>query len=488
MKLKHRITPKHAALAAIFVSLSLTAASARGDDALLDSYRVDCRKALDTKDQWAVAKCRRAFLRGGDAQDLRNASVAVVDGKSPPQFADLVDAVVKADIAVKLHPKEPWGYSARCHIAARIGDPDMLETCLADARRVAPAHEETKALLAFTSPRESALVWLGRVLVALMFAGTLAHALARRARLRRKSEARAAAAPLVSLVALVCLSVISSRPAWSAPLQPPGDQLSEFKIDPANPVASVPDANAQNSKPIEFGYFLQDMLVEAERAVKRGDHEAAAKYYLGLMKAVPDRAYAYGKACEQFEILNDRRRALETCRVAVTQGDPSVADFDRLVRLIAHKGQPLTADDRKELGEIEAHLGSIKDGGIGPAYVHCQVALALEDKAGLKTCTAALHTVAPNDPRTISFEWALAIQNRDHAGADALIERAKKAGVSPEGIATMERTTRNIGAFRFIRPALWGLGGTALLLLLFRRQLFQRRRVEKEAVAASPAA
>ena len=68
------------------------------------------------------------------------------------------------------------------------------------------------------------------------------------------------------------------------------------------------------------------------------------------------------------------------------------------------------------------------------------------DTKALESCTAELGKAAQNDPKTISYEWALAVQKRDQSGALGLIDRARQAGVSAEGLAIMEKTTLAMGS------------------------------------------
>jgi hypothetical protein len=422
-------------------------------------------------------------LRGGGAEELHHVTVALLEGPTAPRFDELVTADYKAETAVKLAPREPWGYSARAHIAARVGDREMLDAALADLRRVAPEHPETLAALALGSPRESVWVWLGRLLFAGALVGTLAHALVRRRRARQVAASVGAPAPVV-LAAVIGAGLgaglmVGAGVARAEEPAPPLQQISEFKINTNHPEKGVPSTELQNQKPIQFGYYLQDMLAGAQQAEKREDHSAAAKFYEGLAKAVPSRAYAFGKLAEQYEALGDINDALVTSRKAITLEDPTVGDYERLVRLVANGPQPLSLEARKELMDVAKHVAADKQAGTGGAYIACQIGMALHDRAALEGCTATLQKVAPDEPKTISFEWALAIERGNHGDAERLIERARKAGVPAEGLAAMEAATHSIAPVRFVRAAGWGVVGSALLLGIFfwgRRTLLQRRR------------
>lgn len=237
-------------------------------------------------------------------------------------------------------------------------------------------------------------------------------------------------------------------------------------------------ARADGAMPPLHRSYPQDMLEGARQAVQRGDRLAAVDFYVGLTQAVPSRAYAFGRLCEQYEALGDRHDALGACRRAVTLEGPTAADFERLVWLIANGPQPLSIAARKELKDIQKHVTADDGAGTAGAYVICQAAMALHDRDALEGCTATLRRSAPQDPRTISSEWALAMERGDHDDARRLIARARTAGVPANGLATMETATRSIGPVRLFRAAAWALLEAAIFLLALSgsRQRFQRRR------------
>jgi hypothetical protein len=52
----------------------------------------------------------------------------------------------------------------------------------------------------------------------------------------------------------------------------------------------------------------------------------------------------------------------------------------------------------------------------------------------LRDCTAALAERAPDAPKTITYEWALAVQEGRYGAARKLIERASSAGVAVDAM------------------------------------------------------
>ena len=394
---------------------------------------------------------------GGNAEDMRNHVAALVATKTPPTMGKYVEATFKADLAVQAEPSAPWGYEARCLVAMRIGDRDMLDRCVADLRRVAPDHEATLRTVVMAAHEEPTLAIFGRWLLVAALAGTLAHA----AWNRRRKRGRAVASPLVGVSALLFLSVVA-RAAHGAPTADE-TSLSGIKIDPADPSAAIPPEEAQLKDPMKFGYLLQDLLAYAQGATKRGDLAGAARYYVALTKAVPTRAYPYGKLCEIEEKLGDRDQALAWCREALGREGVSAADFDRTVNLIV--ARPLEKADRVELEAISKHLGEMKDAPVGAQQVRCKVGLALHDVKTLEACTTALAAVAAADSTTLSYQWALAVERRDFSGAEALVARARQAGLAAEAVTQMEVTTK---AERAVAPPrrVWALAAVAALALL----------------------
>src|SRR6476469_1738543 len=77
--------------------------------------------------------------------------------------------------------------------------------------------------------------------------------------------------------------VLKSVPA--NPDKPSGRLVPEqfstlFKIaDDDNPEKSVPTVKDRNTNPLEFGYYLQDLLTRAELETKRNDVPRVIKYY-----------------------------------------------------------------------------------------------------------------------------------------------------------------------------------------------------------------
>ena len=103
---------------------------------------------------------------------------------------------------------------------------------------------------------------------------------------------------------------LADQAAPAAEAVPASGWLSKWHVDREHPEANSPTVKDRNADPLEFGYWLQDLVWKAERAAKSGDHALAAKLYMALATAVPDRAIALLLlACQEIRVA---RRASTT--------------------------------------------------------------------------------------------------------------------------------------------------------------------------------
>ena len=241
----------------------------------------------------------------------------------------------------------------------------------------------------------------------------------------------------------------------------------------------IPSPEALGKDPIQLGYYIQDLIARAEKAGKKGDHVAEARFYQALTIIAPDEAYAPRKTCEAYEAAGDHANAVLACRTVLGRPRTNVNDSIHFVDLVLATKGPLPAVERRELDEVIDHLAKESKVGAVPSILHCQVALRFNDFATLESCTNELAVKAPKDPRTISLQWALALEKHNRSEALALIDRARTAGMNSEGIAQMERATRAMSGRRI--GLLGGLAAAvvgALIMFVFvrlRRDSARRR-------------
>ncbi|MET0594679.1 MAG: hypothetical protein ABW133_18405 [Polyangiaceae bacterium] len=253
---------------------------------------------------------------------------------------------------------------------------------------------------------------------------------------------------------------LSARPSWADPLKtnhaPPtagasaegnqgmgldGDGLSRFKINDSDPEKSVPSNKERDGDPLQFGYHLMDLAEKGGVAAKKGDHRAAVKYFAALAKAVPDRSISFTKMCTSYEALGEWDHAVEACRSALGLEGVTVADSVHFVNLMLAKKGALTAAQVEDVASVVDHLRSDPSTRAVADDLDCDIGLRLEDVKRLETCATALAAIAPDGPRTLSHQWALAIVRKDYAEARNVIARAKNTEMPAAGIEQMEAAT-----------------------------------------------
>lgn len=491
------IQKRISAAAVVVASCLATARPAAANDA--DEARAECESALAAEHAGgrpgsSRLPCQNAYIRGNKPRDMRNQVVSML-GVGTPSLDDLVVATLVADAAVRVEPNGPWGYAARCEIARRLGNADVLEACLRDLRTVAPHDPLTTTELALSPELASPLVWFARVALLLALLGTLAHALGRAGR-RRRVSTPVKMAVAVAMVVAGALGVSTparaaapqddgaeamSVPAPKGQVPQVGHDLSRFKIDEANPEASVPTPEQASKSPLQFGYYIQDLLVRAERASKKGDHAAAARYYRALSAVSPQSSVGPRGLCIELQAAADVPNAIVACRTALTRGGTTAADYTRFVEIALAKPGPLAPLEAKELYVVTDHLA--KEAKLGPmiGVLRCQIAVRANDTAALASCVDELEKEAPNDPKTISFAWALALDHQDRGAALRLVDRARELGMKPEGVARMEEATSAMTRKKVTRFALIGL---AIVVLGVAATLGARRLRGASAVSA----
>lgn len=235
------------------------------------------------------------------------------------------------------------------------------------------------------------------------------------------------------------------------------DLETRFPIDDANPEGSVPTQQEAMKAPLQMGYWVMLISERAEGAEARNDFAAAVKYYRALAKAVPDRATAYGKMCKAYEALDDRERAIASCKAALAKGGAALEDATRLSHLLLAKPSALDATEKADVEAVIAHLESGQgvadqtedekhNARLAGGTLRCELALKTNDAAMLGACVAQLKTLAPKDPRTFAFGFAHALMNEDTNAAASVIEKARAAAVPAPAISAMEQRLKDARA------------------------------------------
>ncbi len=249
-----------------------------------------------------------------------------------------------------------------------------------------------------------------------------------------------------------------------------------WQVDQQNPVGSIPSQKDLEEKPMQAGYLLMDLVDLADSAMKSKKYDVAAKDYQAIAELVPERAIAFSKLCEVYIAMGDRLHALDSCRAAMGKPGATVDDAARLARLLSDQEDAVpNPSEIAEANSVVEHLKQQKVDPVAVAEIQCDVASRLRDEKRLKECTSVLQAKAPSDPATVSYQFALAFQQRNYAESQRLLARAKAAGIKPEGIQRMETAVHSMRLDWLSRVGKLLLAGGAFIgLLVAVRSLFRR--------------
>lgn len=220
---------------------------------------------------------------------------------------------------------------------------------------------------------------------------------------------------------------------------PPTDITTKFTINDDDPESSVPTPQQALRAPLEMGYQLMLLSERADAATKRGAHEAAAKYWKAIAKAVPERSLGFSRACQSYEAAGKSDLALEQCRSALGRSGATLEDNLRFVRLSLER-PAISPNDVEDIAAIAAHLKQQLGGDKGAqkaAEITCQLGARISDLARLQSCTRELQKLAPQDPQTAIFAWTLAMKQGDLAQADSLVRQAQAAKLPDSALDRM---------------------------------------------------
>lgn len=392
--------------------------------------------ALGRHDE-AKTACWKSLQELRTPQTIVATTRALVTGPTPPSFDDIHQALM---LVLVERSKSLFGQprlaEAMCNVAESIGDGVMLQHCTEELERLAPDYPATKrARAVLDAPCSPWRFWLGWLAIAAACIVTLVDAgrrSSRRRALRLKGSGAVATALLVSLTSFATTARADLPPA------PPGAMLSDWAVDDKDPEGHVPTQKQMNEDPLQAGYWVQDLLVKAELATKHGDHPAAIKYYRALFKAVPDKAISLTKLCSEYEAVNDLNAAINSCGLALMLDGVSINDYAHFVRLLLSKPGPLGPKDVAAATNVINHLKSDAVGKSAGYQLECELGIRVADLTMLKECTAALAVSAPGDEKTLSFEWALAMQQSQFGRARTLLAQVKAAGASDESVKNMQ--------------------------------------------------
>jgi hypothetical protein len=239
------------------------------------------------------------------------------------------------------------------------------------------------------------------------------------------------------VLALTLCAVCFGRVASAEP-------STRFVINDRNPEENLPGEAQRKANPHQFRLLLQELIDRASAATQRGDHLTAARYYSALAKAKPGESLGHARLCRSLESLGELEGAMEACADALAGEGATIDDFTHYVRLVLGKSGPLNATERARVETQIGRLRRTEGGRLAADQLQCELGMRLGDVSILEECTAALAALAASDPKTITFEWALAMQKRQSGRAAQLVDRARRAGLAPQALRDMELATSSV--------------------------------------------
>ncbi len=330
-----------------------------------------------------------------------------------------------------------------------------------------------------------------------------------------------------TLPLLAALSfAVPGTPAYAEDLSE-GDLATKWKVNDEDPKASIPSETERNKDPMEFAYFLQDLVARGERAFKQGDWESTVKYYNAMSFAVPDAGVSFRRMCVAFAKLGKFAFAAASCGKALSLPMAKVMDHIRYVEYAlkseafgpkdvenieaslkhlrehaAANPQPLPettapvraealpeqlAAPRKRTREelIEAirkkqekraleALGEVSDSDAPNPVMHlateigflaCKLGIRLRDADRVGACLQELRQLKVDETYLLGFSWSQALFAKDEARAEALLAKAEGLGLPATTVAAMK--TQHAESFPPSKfSSLWLVVAAAVVLAL----------------------
>jgi hypothetical protein len=183
----------------------------------------------------------------------------------------------------------------------------------------------------------------------------------------------------------------------------------KFRVDDDNPQNAIPSEEERNAAPIDFGYFLTQLIEKGDGAIKKGDHATGIKYYLALARTLPEAGLTFRKLCVSYEALGQLEHAANSCRAVLEREGATTPDFVRYVQLQLRVPGDLKVEQREHLDAVLGHMQQQSADPVITGELRCQVGVRLQDKQRLKDCTSALEQLGVKGARMTSYQWSLAM-------------------------------------------------------------------------------
>ncbi len=170
------------------------------------------------------------------------------------------------------------------------------------------------------------------------------------------------------------------------------------------------------------------VFAAANAARERGDLSAAAAGYTRVLALVPEFVHAKRRLCSVESRRGNRGRAITLCREALAAKD-SPENHGALALALVTSKDDLPSNVRLEAMDHAKLAVAAKPDDMHTQGILCEVAIATGDVATLRSCSARLVQLAPNESSTHIFVAIVAASDGRKDDARAALGRARLAGM-----------------------------------------------------------
>jgi hypothetical protein len=207
-------------------------------------------------------------------------------------------------------------------------------------------------------------------------------------------------------------------------------------VNDQDPEGTVP-VGLEKQNPMAFAYYFMELSGKAEDAISAGKYEDALKYQRAMVKATPGDALGYRLLCATHLALGQRAEAEEACHAALAGKGVTLQDATVYVDVALGESGTLSPSVRERVEGVIAHLQTQPSLECTSAQLSCRLGARLESAPRLEECVATLVRLAPNDPITLTYSWALAMAKQDVEAARGIAERAEQLQLPPALVQQM---------------------------------------------------
>ncbi|MFZ5893505.1 MAG: hypothetical protein ACOY0T_20760 [Myxococcota bacterium] len=421
-----------------------------------------------------------------DAADLSAVVGALTLGQGSLSPSELEIAKLLVRRIENMEPDSVFARAAQCDVARRVGDTSALSACSRQLLQIAPEHRLTRRFQQVASEQGKGrmLQLFALALLAVAILATLAHRFLR-GRRGTRAAAVAAAACLIAAPSIVHAQAVG---------------IVEEPVDPNAPVYSGPPTKADLERDAELGAFKDEMKMldelmgkinKAEEHITKNEWSKAVTLYNEVITTVPYFVKGWRRLCEGYVFLNMPEEGAHSCRQVLESKEATALDRAMLVHYLMSgpkRKDEASRQEAKRVAEEAVQLAPTERWGYD---AKCEIAMVESDRTELANCSKKLQELAPDDRKTLAFNWTLAMMDKRFDDAQRLIEQAQQRGLDA---VTAKRMQKELEAHlplsaRLKRNAPIGIAagaGAALLILAIGRLVRRRRRAPETIEGSAP--